>query len=412
MAFLSRIAVATVTVTSLLAAGCSSLTRLPAVPAGLTTRAEIPGIPNCRYWMDIDIEPFVQDAADLIRRERDVLVDDGISVGPLPPANLLAISGGGDGGAFASGILAGWSARGTRPRFEMVTGISAGALIAPFAYLGSEYDNVTQNVATSIGLEDIIRERFVVNGLLSDGMASSEPLAKLVERYLTADVLAAIAREYGKGRILLIGTTDLDSGRQVTWNMGAVAASGAPGSLELFRKIMLASSSIPGVVSPVMIDVLVNGKTYQEMHVDGGVVTQVFLYPATTLRDLGRVSGLQLERKIRGYIIRNGRIEPEWSNTERKTLDIGKRAISSLVQFQGINDLYRLAGTARQDNVDFNVAYIGADFNYPHPREFDREYMKQLFDYGYRLGEKGDPWRKRLPDEPELLPDTRASARR
>ena len=121
---------------------------------------------------------------------------------------------------------------------------------------------------------------------------------------------------------------------------------------------------------------------------------------------------MQIKREIRGYIIRNGRIEPEWSNTERKTLDIGRRAISSLVQFQGVNDLYRLAGTARQDKIDFNVAYIGADFHYPHPREFDREYMKQLFDYGYRLGETGDPWHKRLPDEPEPSPDTRASAQR
>ena len=411
MAFPSRIAVAAVAVTGLLATGCSSLTRLPAVPAELTSRAVIPGIPNCRYWLDIDLEPFLQEAAERGRRERDALIDAG-SADPLPPANLLAISGGGDGGAFASGILAGWTARGTRPNFQMVTGISAGALIAPFAFLGSEYDDVIRNVATSIGPEDVFRERFAVTGLFSDGMASSDPLARLVERYVTAEVLAAIAREYAKGRLLLIGTTDLDSGRQVSWNMGAIAASGAPGSLELFRKIMVASTSIPGAVSPVMIDVLVDGKAFQEMHVDGGVVTQVFLYPATTLRDLERVTSRPLKREIRGYIIRNGRIEPEWSSTQRRTLDIGRRAITSLVQAQGINDLYRLAGTARQDKVDFNVAYIGSDFRYPHPGKFDREYMKQLFAYGYALGEKGDPWRKRLPDEPELSPNTRAPAQR
>ena len=405
MAFLSRIAVAAVVASGLLATGCSSLTRLPAVPAEMTSRAEIPGIPNCRYWLDIDLEHFLQDAAELRRREHAVLIANGGSADPQSPVNLLAISGGGDGGAFSSGILAGWTASGTRPKFLMVTGISAGALVAPFAFLGSEYDDVIRNVSTSIGLEDVIRERFALSGLFGDGMASIEPLARLVERYVTADMLAAIAREYANGRLLLIGTTDLDSGRQVTWNMGAIAASGAPGSLALFRKIMVASSSVPGVVSPVMFDVIVDGKAYQEMHVDGGVVTQVFLYPAMTLSGLQRITGVPLTHKIHGYVIRNGRIDPEWRSTERKTLDIGMRAISSLVQFQGINDLYRLAGTARQDKLDFNVTYIGADFHYPHSGEFDREYMKQLFAYGYRLGETGDAWHKRLPDEPEWSPD-------
>ena len=183
-------------------------------------------------------------------------------------SNLLAISGGGDAGAFAAGLLAGWTAHGTRPEFRLVTGVSAGALIAPFAFLGSEYDEVIQTVSTSIGPKDVFDTRNPLTGLASDGMADSEPLSRLVAKYVTPEILSAVAAEYAKGRALYVGTTDLDSGRPVSWNMGAIAASEAPGALELFRKVLIAATSIPGAVSPVMIDVEIDGKHFQEMHVD------------------------------------------------------------------------------------------------------------------------------------------------
>ena len=203
--------------------------------------------------------------------------------------------------------------------------------------------------------------------------------------------------EYAKGRILQIGTTDLDAGRPVTWNMGAIASSDAPGALELFRKIMMASTSVPGAVSPVMIDVDIDDKHFQEMHGDGGVITQVFLYPQRSLREMHRVTGIPYRRELHLYVIRNGRLDPEWYATERHTLSIGDRAIRALIQTQGINDLERIYRTARQDGADFNLAYIGSDFSYPHNEKFDGEYMKQLFEYAYRLSAKGYPWHKTLP---------------
>ena len=210
---------------------CGSLPRLDAVPPALTERAAISGIPNSRYWLDRDLGPFIQDAIQDTKRENEALAEAGKPVAPLPPAYLLAISGGGDAAAFAAGILAGWNTHGDRPEFKVVTGISAGALIAPFAFLGPQYDDVVRSVATSIGPKDIFHPRNRLKGLASDGMADSRPLAQLVARYITPEILAAIAREYGKGRVLQIGTTDLDAGRAVTWSMGAIAASGAPGAL-------------------------------------------------------------------------------------------------------------------------------------------------------------------------------------
>jgi hypothetical protein len=309
-------------------------------------------------------------------------------------AYYLAISGGGDAGTFAAGIIAGWTLHGSRPAFKVVTGISAGALVAPFAYLGPEYDPVILGICSAIGPKDVFHARSVLTRLASDGISDSKPLARLIAKYITADVLAAIAAQYAKGRLLMIGTTDLDAGRPVTWNMGAIASSGAPGALHLFRNIMIASMSIPGAVSPVMIDVEVDGQQFQEMHVDGGVLTQVFLYPPGTVMALNSVAGARIRRARHFYVIRNGKLEPQWSGTKRRTLSIGGRAISTLIQTQGISDLDRIYRIAQQDGADFNLAYIGADFDGARNRKFDGAYMKRLFDYAFELSAKGYPWHK------------------
>jgi predicted acylesterase/phospholipase RssA len=321
----------------------------------------------------------------------------------MPPINILAISGGGDSGAFAAGVLSGWTASRTRPVFRVVTGVSAGALIAPFVYLGPAYDDVVQRVATSIGPGDVFQDRNRIAGLLSDGMASSAPLRRLVEKYVTSELLVEISKEYAKGRALQIATTDLDAGRQVTWNMGAIASSKAPGALELFRDLMVASTSIPGAVSPVMINVEVAGKHYQEMHVDGGVITQLFAYPSRAVAELEKATGRPLNRAIRVYLIRNGRLDPEWIDTPRRTLAIGGRAISALVQAEGVGDVRRIYRIAKQDNADFNLAYIGPDFASTKHATFDTAYMQGLFDYAYRLARDGAIWRKAPPGEKEEM---------
>ena len=377
--------------------GCATPSRLAAVPVQDTTRAEIPGIPNARYWVQTDIEPFIRDAIASGQREQAYLARTGHQ-GPLPPINFLAVSGGGDDGAFGAGLLVGWTETGTRPEFKGVTGVSTGALIAPFAFLGPEEDDTLREVYTTIGPRNVLEPRGLLAAITSDGLADNSPLFELISRHVNAEFLARIAREYQeKGRLLLIGTTNLDARRGIVWNMGAIAASGDPKALELFRKIMLASAAIPGAFPPVMIDVEMDGKPYQEMHVDGGAQAQVFLYPPRMF-DLIRQQGVKVAPRERSvYIIRNARLDPEWASVERSTLSIVGRAISSLIQTQGLGDLYRIYLTTQQDGLNYHLAYIGADFNAEHKEDFDTAYMRALFDYGYQLGRKGYSWQKTPP---------------
>lgn len=386
------------TALALLLHGCAALERLPAVPAERVAQASVPGVPkNARYWVDMDSVPMTQDAIHAFEREQAQRLAAGRAGEPLAPVHFLAISGGGDDGAFGAGLLVGWTETGTRPEFKLVTGISTGALIAPFAFLGSRRDEELRAVYTSIGPGDVYQTRNLVAALAGDAMADNSPLWGLVSKYITADFMKEVAAEYAKGRILLIGTANLDARRPVIWNMGEIASSSDPRALDLFRRIMIASASIPGAFPPMMIEVELDGKRYHEMHVDGGAMAQVFLYPPRLFDSIEAAGRKVAERERRVYIIRNTRIDPNWAQIDRRTISIVGRAITSMIQTQGIGDLYRIYTTAQHDRLDFNLAYIGRDFGVEHKEEFDTEYMRALFDYGYRLARKGYPWQKAPP---------------
>jgi hypothetical protein len=209
-------------------------------------------------------------------------------------------------------------------------------------------------------------------------------------------MLKEIAVEHYKGRLLLIGTTNLDARRPVIWNIGKIAASENPKAVELVRKILVASAAIPAAFPPMMIDVDVNGKRYQEMHVDGGASAQVFVYPPQLrIAELSEQGGIKRER--RAFIIRNSRLDPDWADTKRTTLSIAQRAVLSLIHTQGVGDLYRIYTTTERDGVDFNLAFIPASFNIPLPAPFDQHYMNELYKAGYNLGKSGYSWAKAPP---------------
>ena len=370
--------------------------RFEAVPIELTTRAVVPGIPNARYFVLSDVDSLVRDALVARQREEAYRSQSG-QAGELPPLELLAISGGGDKGAFSAGLLNGWTAAGSRPTFKLVTGVSTGALIAPFAFLGPEYDKVLEEVYTTIKPEDVASPRSIIAAIGNDGMADNRPLWGLISKNVDERLLAAIAAEHAKGRILLVATTDLDARQPVVWNMGNIAASGSSNSLELFRSILLASAAIPGAFPPSLITVEVDGKQYQEMHVDGGASAQVFLYPPSMRQVAARI-GEGMVRRGEVYVIRNAALAPTWAPVERRTINIAARAIDSLITTQGFGDLYRIYATTEQDGLDFNLAYIGEDFVYENKKEqFETAFMKALYDYGYRLGRAGYQWHKSPP---------------
>jgi predicted acylesterase/phospholipase RssA len=336
------------------------------------------------------------EAIEMIGRQRAYRREKGLPE-ELPPVNLLAISGGGDNGAFGAGLLIGWTKKGDRPEFDYVTGVSTGALIAPFAFLGPKYDDQLRSVYTKISTKDVLKTRSLFAAFLNDAMADNKPLWGLVGKYMNAKMLEDIAAEYKKGRVLLVGTTDLDARKGVIWNMTKIAASGDPKALELFRKIMIASAAIPGAFPPVMIDVEANGRKYQEMHVDGGAMAQVFVYPpGIDVREMQKTAGTT-ERKRTLYIIRNSRLDADWAQVERKTLKIMGRAVSSLIQTQGKGNLYLMYVLTQRDGIDYNLAFIPQDFNAPHPKDFDPGYMNTLFDRGYAMAEKGYPWQTTPP---------------
>jgi predicted patatin/cPLA2 family phospholipase len=377
--------------------GCATATRKDAVPEDLQAAATVPGFSTTIRYFPTDathVEDFERDYLASLDAETMVRYNAG-EEGPLPPAAYLAISGGGDNGAFGAGLLNGWTAAGTRPQFKLVTGVSTGALIAPFAFLGEAYDDRLKAMYTGVSMSDIAKKRSVVSIIYGDAMADTTPLRKLVERTVTPEVLDAIAVEHSRGRILLVATTNLDVRRAVVWNVTKIAASKAPGALELVQKILVASAAIPGTFPPVMIGVEAKGKAYEEMHVDGGTTGQVFVYPAAI--HLHRL--VQRERSL--YIIRNARLDPQWAQVDRRTLPIAFRAITTLIQYQGMGDLYTIFSICQRDHVEYNLAYIPPNFDAPHKTDFDTAYMQALYEVGQRMAVKGQDWWYKHP--PVLL---------
>jgi predicted acylesterase/phospholipase RssA len=351
-------------------------------------------MPNVRVWGDTSAEAL----ASFFRAEKPKVVAlseaRGLSSQQTPQINILAISGGGDAAAFGAGLLVGWSDAGTRPDFDLITGVSAGALTAPLVYLGRSRNAELRGVFTKYTRSDIY-DPGIMPLLVGSGLVDSSPLENLIANYVDDRFLRDVAYERKKGRVLLIGTTNLDAQRPVLWDMGRIAMSGHPQALSLFRKVLLASASIPGAFPPVRIKVRAEGRTYEELHVDGGVTQQVFVSPSSqTLSDLGP-SMKRMARRL--FIVRNGKISPEWEAVNAGVFSISGRSVSTLIKNHGVGDLYRIYATAQIDGTDFNLAAIPSKFSVRSAEPFERTYMQALYDEGYRSGFQGYRWMKAPP---------------
>ncbi|UCH46568.1 MAG: patatin-like phospholipase family protein [Betaproteobacteria bacterium] len=381
-----RTVVAIIALVALIQGCASAPPRMNPLPAELSEQAEIPGMPNVKLWADRapeHVEEWLKAPEELLRTRLGGIMDR--------EHNYLAISGGGSNGAFGAGLLNGWTESGTRPEFTLVTGISTGGLIAPFAFLGPEYDQKLKEIYTSFSTSDLIIERSYVNIIRNDAISDTAPLRALIAKYVDEEMMQAIAEERRKGRILMIGTTNLDAARPVMWNIGEIARSGEPDALDLIHDIMLASASIPGAFPPVRIEVEANGKRYEEFHVDGGVTSQVFLYPLGL--DWRKVEQrLNVQGKPRLFVIRNAYLEPDWETVDTRLPPILNRTISSLIRTQGIGDLFRLYLGSLRDGIDFQLASIPDDFDKVPAEPFDREYMNALFERGRSMSKNGYPW--------------------
>lgn len=373
-----------------LVSACSSILRNP-VPEQYHLETTVLGRDDLRIWGDQQ-GPEVYSLEQLAREEG---LEERLGGIMHREHNYLAISGGGANGAYGAGILAGWSELGTRPEFTMVTGISTGALTAPFAFLGPAYDQQLREVYTTLDTSRIITRRSLVSIIRGDSIVDSTPLSNTLDRYITDEVIEAIAAEYRRGRALHVGTTNLDAGRPVIWNIGRMADSGHPDAGRLIRQVLLASASIPGVFPPAYIRVQApDGRTYEEMHVDGGTSSQLFLYPSST--DWARLMEiLGVQGTPTAYLIRNSRFTPDFDPVRARLTDIAGRSVQSLIRTQGIGDTYRIAALAQRDGVQVNLTWIPADaISDPGEEVFDPEYMTALFEFGFQRARREDAWRE------------------
>jgi hypothetical protein len=376
--------------------GCTELTRLPQPldrPPG-----QIAGFEQIRYYPIDPKHPTLPDLADAYKEE----APDNFTIGAdgQPVYNYLAVSGGGSAGAFGSGILNGWSKEGSRPKFKIVTGVSTGALIAPFAFLGSSYDERLKEAYTTIDASKV----FVAHGLLSllwqESITDNAPFKDVLAKYVDEKMLDQIAVEHAKGRRLYVLTTDLDREEPVCWDMGAIAGSKSKDRLALFRQVLLASTSIPAIFPPVFIDVTVDGQKRDEMHVDGGVFMQSF-FVGNVIDLTAMAADAHPEWKQRAiqrlYVIRNGRIDPVGAEVKRGVGSIASRSISALMKVSGINDLYRLY--LGQASGELELHYVAFPIGYKplSTEEFNQEEMIQEYNLGYDMAVKGVSWQNLPP---------------
>ncbi len=352
----------------------------------------MPGMPDVRAWagqpnptLELDLaKSFTQESEE----EFPVAADGSVHYAHL------ALSGGGANGAFGAGFLNGWTSTGTRPVFKIVTGVSTGALMAPFAFLGSAHDGALHQFYTTTSTRDIFDWRIFTQLLAGEALADTGPLAALIERHVDAELLRRIGEAHERGRRLYIGTADLDARRFVVWNMGLIATSGSPNALELFRKVMLASASIPVVFPPVFFEVEVepDGPRYDELHVDGGVGARVFLNGGLFRASVIRLRGGLGKGREDIFVIHNGQLIPLPDPIRRSLLAIAVRVLDASGRSAVVGDLFRIYGYAQEEQATFRWVTIPNDVDMEAEEIFDPAQMQRLYDVGFRIAVAGDGW--------------------
>ena len=374
---------------------CAKSTRT-ALPKKYADTAKVVGIEQqVRDWGGAHSVYFQNDLIKSMQQHRESFPE--LYTKPGATIDVLVISGGGSKGAFGIGLLNGWHDAGDLPSFKVVTGISTGSLLAPFAFLGGKYLNIVSNFYLNVSDEDIIKKKPIRNIIFSDSLANSEPLQVLVRENINEELIKKVAEEHKKGRRLLIGTTNLDSKKLIIWNMGEIANIGDDRAIELFQNVLLASAAVPAAFPPVYISVEANGEVYDEMHVDGGTSVEVFFHgDLFDLESAYETSGLE-KPNLRLFIIRNGVILKQYKTVKPRIIDIASNAIAKLIGNQGVGDLYRIYVFSQRDGFEYNLASLPYDYNYEPKGQFDPAEMDLLYKMGYEAAKNGYPWEKFPP---------------
>ena len=318
----------------------------------------------------------------------------------IPPRRTaLVLSGGGSYGAYTAGVLCGWTETGTRPQFDVVTGVSTGALISVFAFLGPQYDNELHRAYTTVSSKDIYRCKPLPWSLLSDSLNDSKPLLRQIHAIITPEVVSELAEAHHCGRRLYIGTTDLDGHRPVIWDLGAIAASDKPDCRDLICRLLLASAAIPGFFPSVEIPVIVDGKKYIERHVDGGLTQPLFFRPPYFPPE--QCESATLAELLYGsdeYVIVAGKLFADPQPVETRLLKIVGESVSTFLYAQTRDALVKLYMQSLLTGMKYHLAAVPGDFNSPRSgADFDPVAMTNLFEEGRRQVLCGTAWRHTPP---------------
>lgn len=367
-----------VVVSALVLAGCATAPRLDTPP--VSPRGANPVGFAATVRMETSDFDFHKESAPQAARRLAFSADRSIE--------MLALSGGGAGGAYGAGVLVGLTNAGTRPRFEIVTGVSTGALIAPFAFLGPDWDGQLTEAYRGEATANLMQARGL-GALFEVGVFDGKPLRDLVEHFVTDELIFAVAREAANGRMLLVATTNLDREETVIWDMGAIAARGGPAARDLFRKVLVASASVPGVFPPVMIDVEKDGRRFQEMHVDGGASTPFFIAPEAVLHMDESSASL---RGANIYVIVNGQAASAPRTTSNNTIDIAARSFTAVLNQMTRTAIRQSDDFAKRNGLGFRFTGIPPDVQFGGSLAFDRANMAATFDYGVRCATRGLVW--------------------
>jgi hypothetical protein len=349
------------------------------LPAPLGAKALMPGFENVRLSVS-QAEASLAAAADRLS-----LPDASGADGEF---NILAISGGAASGAFGAGVLVGLTRAGRRPRFAIVTGVSTGALMAPFAFLGSDWDDRLADAYTG-GHAARLWTLTQLAPTLDGGLLRPDALDALIHPFIDAELVAAVAREHQLGRRLLVATTNLDSEEACIWDMGEIACRGGPAALALFREVLAASASLPGIFPPRRLPSELDGVAYEEMHVDGGVTAPLFVMPEALLR--WKALGQRLQGS-RVYVIVNMSLEQIPRTTELGIIAVLARSFDTMLRFSYRQALSLVANFCVLNQLPLSVASIPADPAAGNMLTFDTEVMRQIFDAAVLRAEGPDFW--------------------
>ena len=389
MSSTKRASLAGLAALSLILGGCSTTTpRVPYTQAEAES-ADVPGMPSdVRFYADAPafvFERFRQGVAAQAQARHE-------------PVTFLALSSGGADGAFGAGFIRGLTETRQRPEFTIVSGISTGALMAPFVFLGPRYDDTLQKLYTDGYASALVKNVNLLNAVVGNAFVDSDKLGKFIAQYIDQDVLDAVAAEHRKGRRLIVISTNLDQQRSVIWNMGAIANSHAPSALKLFRQVLAASASIPALFPPRLIDVESGGHAFQEMHVDGVALRQLYVAPDEVIYG-GRSGAANPIKDL--YILVNNKIDPTFKVVDDTTVSVAARSLSTILKREGRNNVLSSYAYAQSHGMGYHIAFIDADVPEPPSGDaadqFSTEYMATLFARGEARGRQPSPWLSHPP---------------